>query len=218
LPVETRLQAIRVVVIEDDHRTRSLIAQTIDEQRDMVCAGAFEGVESALEVASDPAEAMSPDVVLLDISLNGMSGVEGIRPLHQVWPRAEIVMVTVCADEDRVFEALCRGAIGYILKVTSPGEIVNCVRDAQGGGAPMTSSIARLVARYFSETAAVLDGLTGREQDVLDRIVQGKTNRQIAGELYVSDNTIAFHIKQIYRKLQVHSRAEAVAKAVHRRV
>ena len=125
-------------------------------------------------------------------------------------------MLTVYADEGQVFQALCAGATGYLLKNTPPTEIVEAIQDIHDGGAPMTASIARKVVTLFREPDDN-DALTERENEVLDQIIEGKTNRQIAEELFISVNTVAYHVKQIYEKLHVHSRAEAVAKAMRRR-
>jgi DNA-binding NarL/FixJ family response regulator len=205
------LPYIAVVIIDDDDRLRNALELILDATPGIVAVGTFDRVEAALE-----AELTRADVVLLDIGLPGMSGTEGIAPLRAKWPRAEILMQTVYQDDDQIFEALCAGATGYLLKNTPPAEIVGAIQDIHEGGAPMTATIARKVVRLFRQPS-VGDDLTEREEEVLGKIIEGKTNRQIADELFVSVNTVAFHVKQIYEKLHVHSRAEAVAKAMRRR-
>lgn len=203
---------ILVAIVEDEARTRNALELIIDGTPGMTCARTFEDAESLLEEDIGP----DIDVVLLDIGLPGRSGLEAIEPIRARWPRADVLMLTVFDDEDQVFEALCRGASGYLLKNTPPTEILDSISEVQAGGAPMTASIARKVVRFFRKTSVKEEALTDREREVLDHLVEGKTNRQIAGALFISGNTVAYHLKQIYEKLHVHSRAEAVAKAIRR--
>ena len=203
---------ILVAIVEDEARTRNALELIIDGTPGMTCARTFEDVESLLAAEVGP----DIDVVLLDIGLPGQSGLEAIEPIRTRWPRADVLMLTVFDDEDQVFEALCRGASGYLLKNTPPTEILNSISEVQAGGAPMTASIARKVVRFFRKTSVKEEALTDREHEVLQHLVDGKTNRQIAGALFISENTVAYHLKQIYEKLHVHSRAEAVAKAMRR--
>lgn len=202
---------IAVVIVEDDDVVRDALEVIIEGTAGMACVGAYDQVEPFLE-----SDLSRVDVILLDIGLPGMSGLDAIRPIKAGWPTAEILMLTVYADEGQVFQALCAGATGYLLKNTPPTEIVEAIQDIHDGGAPMTASIARKVVTLFREPDDN-DALTERENEVLDQIIEGKTNRQIAEELFISVNTVAYHVKQIYEKLHVHSRAEAVAKAMRRR-
>lgn len=207
----TKKPYISVVIVDDDEVVRNALQLILDGTPGMACVDTFSEVESFLE-----SELRRVDVILLDIGLPGMSGIEAIKPIQSRWSRAEILMLTVYADEDQVFQALCAGATGYLLKNTPPSEIVEAIREIHAGGAPMTASIARKVVRLFRQPDYD-EALTTRENEVLDQIIEGKTNRQIAEELFISENTVAFHVKQIYEKLHVHSRAEAVAKAMKRR-
>lgn len=202
---------ISVVVVDDDDVVRNALEVILDGTPGMACTATYRAAEPLLD-----AEMKHADVVLLDIGLPGLSGIEAIPPLRSKWPQAEVLMLTVYADEDRVFQALCAGATGYLLKNTPPTEIVEAIREVDAGGAPMTASIARKVVHLFRQPEHD-EALTTRESEVLDLIIEGKTNRQIAEALFISDNTVAFHVKQIYEKLHVHSRAEAVAKALRRR-
>lgn len=202
---------ISVVVVDDDEVVRNAMQLILDGTPGIVCAATFGAAEPLLE-----SELKRVDVILLDIGLPGLSGIEAVKPIQSGWPRTEILMLTVYADEDRVFQALCAGATGYLLKNTPPTEIVEAIRDIHAGGAPMTASIARKVVTLFRQPDHD-EALTNRENEVLDQIIEGKTNRQIAEALFISENTVAFHVKQIYGKLHVHSRAEAVAKAMRRR-
>lgn len=201
---------IAVVLVEDDDRVRMALQYILDGSPGVVCTGTYGDAESLLDAKHPPRF----DVVLLDIGLPGMSGIEAIKPIRERWPRAEILMQTVYKEEEQVFEALCAGATGYLLKNTPPAQLINAIREVHAGGAPMTASIARKVVKIFRRSEYHEDVLTKRENEVLDKLIEGKTNRQIAAELFISENTVAFHLKQIYEKLHVHSRAEAVAKAM----
>jgi DNA-binding NarL/FixJ family response regulator len=204
---------VAVVLVEDDDRIRMALQYILDGSPGVVCTGAYADAESLLGAKNPPRF----DVVLLDIGLPGMSGIDAIKPIRERWPRAEILMQTVYQEENQVFEALCAGATGYLLKNTPPTQLVDAICEVHSGGAPMTASIARKVIRFFRRPDYHEEVLTERENEVLDKLIEGKTNRQIAAELFISDNTVAFHLKQIYEKLHVHSRAEAVAKAMKRR-
>ena len=208
----TSARDITVLVVEDDPRIRDALELIIDGTAGMMCARTFEDVESILNEKVGP----QVDVVLLDISLPGQSGVDAIGSIRQRIPGADILMLTVHDEEDLVFEALCEGASGYLLKNTPPAQILDAIRDVHAGGAPMTASIARKVVRFFREPSVKQEALSERENEVLAHLVDGKTNRQIAEALFISKNTVAYHLKQIYEKLHVHSRTEAVAKAMQK--
>lgn len=207
-----RPETIAVAIVEDQARVRSALELVIDGAHGMTCVGAFESAE--LLIGSNLARL---DVVLLDLELPGMYGTEAIGPIRARWSRANVVVLTVHQEEDTVFDALCAGAVGYMLKTTSPATVVEAVREVHEGGAPMTPSIARRVMGFMRRGRNAVEALTNRETEVLDRLVQGKSNKQIAAELFVSPNTVAYHIKQIYHKMHVHNRAEAVARAMRSR-
>jgi len=155
------------------------------------------------------------DVVLMDIQLPSMSGVECTAHLKEQSPGAQIIMVTVYEDPDRIFQALRAGACGYLLKRSTPDQIVAAIRDVHQGGAPMSSEIARKVIAQFREpveTAAEVDNLSGREREVLELVAQGMNNKEIAGRLGVSVDAVRWHLKHIYLKLHVHSRTQAALK------
>ena len=202
---------ITVVVVEDDTAVREALRLILDGTPGFVCVDTYGSAEALLE-----AEPGAVDVILLDIGLPGMSGIEAAPQLKARWPRTEILIQTVYGDEARVFDAMCAGAAGYLLKNTAPGDLVDAIREVHAGGAPMSASIARQVVQFFHMPEVEADALTPREQEVLDELTEGKTNRQIAEALCISPNTVAYHIKQIYEKLHVHSRAEAVAKVLQR--
>ena len=203
---------IAVVIVEDRDTIRKALELIVDGTPGMICAATFSDAESLLSTE----EYACIDVVLLDIGLPGKSGVEAIRPIRAHWPTAKICMLTVHDDEDLIFDALCCGATGYLLKNTPPAQILDDIREIQAGGAPMSASVARKVVHFFRKPLVDVEALTARENEVLQLIVDGKTNRQIAQSLFISENTVAFHIKQIYEKLHVHTRAQVVARAMKR--
>ena len=215
LPAVSLDQTIVVVIVDDDPVQRDALEIIIDGTPGMVCARTYPDAETFLK----DDELRGLDVVLLDIGLPGMPGYEAIVPIRARWPKADVLMLTVYADDDKVFQALQRGATGYLLKNTPPAQLLDAIREIHAGGAPMTPSIARKVVHLFRRPAASADpeeALTEREQEVLGKLVEGKTNKQIGEELFISANTVAYHVKGIYEKLHVHSRAEAVAKAMRR--
>ncbi len=201
---------ISVIVVEDDDRVRSGLELIIDGTPQMCCTGAFADVES---MAAADALATA-DVVLMDISLPGMSGIDAIPQVRRRNRNANVLMLTVHDESDVIFEALCKGASGYLLKNLAPGEIIDAIVEVKQGGAPMTASVARKVVQFFRQPEVSHDDLTEREKEVLTHLVAGKTNKQIADALFISENTVAYHIKQIYERLHVHSRSEAVSKAI----
>src|SRR5262249_42765549 len=173
--------------------------------------------EEAIEKISDGL----PHVVLTDIGLPGMSGIEAVRLLKEQFPALTLLMLTVYDDDDRVFEALCAGACGYLLKKTPPARLLESLREAVHGGAPMSPEIARRVVELFREIRPPeqsQEQLTAHELRLLKLLVQGYSYKAAAAALGVSINTVCFHIKKIYEKLQLHSKSEAVAKALRSRL
>jgi len=174
-----------------------------------------------MEEALDKIKSAVPNVLLADIGLPGMNGIEGVRRLKQSFPSLTVLMLTVYDDDDRVFSALCAGACGYLLKKTPPARLLDSIKEAVSGGAPMTPEIARRVVRLFRQVrppGKADYNLTPHELRLLKLLVEGHNYKTAAAELRVSVNTICFHIKSIYEKLQVHSKSEAVAKALRNRL
>src|ERR1017187_1243090 len=208
---------IRVAIIEDRVRTREALQSLIDGTDGYRCTGSFGSVEEALDrIDSDP-----PSVVLLDIGLPGMSGIEGIPHLKQRYPGVLLVMLTVYDDDQRIFEAVCAGACGYLLKSTPPARLLEGLREVVGGGAPMSPEVARRVIGLFREIrppAHADYGLTPHETPLLTFLGGGHNFQTAAVEVGVSPSTIAWYMRRIYEKLQVHSKSEAVAKALRDRV
>jgi len=208
---------LRIAVIEDLRSLREGYRVLIDGTHGFVCSGAFRSMEEALDQIGPSV----PDVVLVDIGLPGMSGIEGIRILKERYPDLILITLTVYDDEERVFDALCAGASGYLLKKTPPARLLECVREAVTGGAPMSPEIARRVVDLFREIRPPQRAdyqLTPHETKLLKLLVEGHNYKTAAAELGVTFNTVCFHIKQIYSKLQVHSKSEAVSKALRHRL
>jgi DNA-binding NarL/FixJ family response regulator len=205
---------IRAAIIEDQRRTREGLRALIDGSEGYECVGAWASVEESLEFD----RLADVDVMLLDLGLPGMSGIEGIGALRKVCPDTAIVVLTVYEDNDRVFRALCAGAVGYLLKNTPAAKLIEGLREAVDGGSPMSPEIARRVVeifRKFQPPEKVEYDLTPHELRLLKLLVQGHSYRSAATQLGASINTIAFHIKNIYGKLQVHSKSQAVARALN---
>src|SRR5262245_10582311 len=208
---------IRTAIVEDQRDIREGLTMLIDGTPGYKCTGSYRSMEEALDrIAAD-----TPDVVLCDIGLPGMSGIEGIRILKERHPRLSLLMLTVYDDDDRIFDALCAGACGYLLKRTGPARLLESLREAVSGGAPMSPEVASRVIGLFREIRpperADYD-LTPHETRLLKLLVEGHNYTTAAEELKVSYNTVKFHMRHIYEKLQVHSKSEAVAKAMRERL
>lgn len=208
---------VSVGIVEDDLLFRTTVAKLLEAEADTTCSLSVESCEEAIAAME---QSTTPQVMLMDISLPGMSGIEGIRRVKALSPTTEIVMLTVHEDNDLIFEAICAGATGYLLKPSSRERIVGAVLAARSGGAPINPHIAGKVLEMFSQLAVPRGdyGLTNREQEVLQHLVGQETKKEIAEALYLSHHTIDMHIRNIYAKLQVHSRSGAVAKAVQERL
>jgi DNA-binding NarL/FixJ family response regulator len=208
---------IRVGIVEDVRTLREGYRILIDDTEGYSCTGSFRSVEEALARIGYAV----PDVVLMDIGLPGMSGIEGVSALADRYPGLLLLMLTVHDDDQRVFEALCAGACGYLLKNTPPARLMEYIREAVNGGAPISPEIARRVIALFRQIRPPKHAdyhLTPHETRLLKLLVQGHSYKTAAAELQASVNTICFHIKHIYAKLQVHSKSEAVAKALRSRL
>jgi len=205
-------QSITLWVIEDNDSYRNTIASLVDSTEGMRCTHAFESCEKALKALEDD---FAPEVMLMDIGLPGISGLEGLLRIKVISPSTELIMLTVFDDEKQIFEALCSGASGYLLKSAQPHEITAAVRQVLRGGVPMDGQIARKVLDMFSRLSVPMGeyGLTGREKEILRLMVDGLTAKGIAERLFLSFRTVDTHVKNIYAKLHVHSRSGAVAKA-----
>jgi DNA-binding NarL/FixJ family response regulator len=202
---------LRVAIVEDDEQVRENLAVLINETKGFECVGTFGSGEAALEnMPRRP-----PDVVLMDVNLPGMSGVECVRQLKARIPAIQVVMLTVYDDSDRIFQALQMGASGYLLKRSTADEILRAIEDVHRGGAPMSGYIARKVVQSFQRQGPsdkIAENLTKREADVLNYAARGYTNKEIADALGLSSETVRGYLKTIYGKLHVRSRTEAAMK------
>ena len=206
-----------VWLIEDNVHLRETLVELMAEARDLTCSLDASGCRPALDAIE---LGRIPDVVLMDLGLPGMSGVEGTRRITELSPSSQVVVLTAHDDDDRVLEALCAGAVGYLLKPASSQKVVRAVQTAAGGGSPMSAAIARKVLEMFTGIARPRQryGLTDREREILELLIEEQTQREIAETLYLSPHTIDTHLRNIYRKLHVHSRTGAVAKALRERL
>jgi DNA-binding NarL/FixJ family response regulator len=209
--------AIKVAIVEDQREIRECLALLVGGTDGYTCTGSYRSMEEALEQI--PRQV--PDVLLSDIGLPGMSGIDGVRRLKALFPELLVLMLTVYDDDDRIFDAMCAGACGYLLKKTPPARLLASLDEVVAGGAPMSPEVARRVIALFREIRPPDRAdyhLTPHETRLLKLFVEGHNYKTAAAELRVSVNTINFHVRSIYDKLQVHSRSEAVVKALLNRL
>lgn len=209
--------SIRVVIIEDDRATREGLAVLIDGTSGYRSVGKYRSVEEALS----PSGREAPDVLLLDIYLPGMPGSEGIGLLKDKYHSAQVLMLTINGDEDNVFESICNGACGYLLKNTPPAKLLDAIKETHQGGAPMSPEIARKVVTLFQKTGPpekLDERLTPQEMRLLRLLAEGHTYQGAADLLKISVHTARNYIRSIYDKLHVHSKSEAVCKALRSRI
>jgi DNA-binding NarL/FixJ family response regulator len=214
----TIAETIRIAIVEDDPATQQGLKLLIDGTPGFRCTGVFGSAEHALRGGLG---APPPDVLLLDISLPGMPGSEAVRLFHERHPSVAILMLTLHDDEERIFESLCNGASGYLLKKTPPDRLLQAIREARDNGAPLSPEIAHKVVRLFREfrpPAKVGGDLTRLEVRLLSLLAEGYSYQAAADDMRVSINTIRNYIRSIYDKLHVHSKSEAVSKAIKARL
>ena len=215
--VERVAPPIKVAIVEDERDIRECLSFLINGTQGFECTGSFRTMEEAL----DRIPLDLPNAVLSDIGLPGMDGIEGIRLLKEKCPDLLILMLTVYDDDERIFDAMCAGASGYLLKKTPPAKLLESLKEAVAGGAPMSPEVARRVISLFREIRPPDRAdyqLTPHETRLLKLFVEGHIYKTAAVELGVSVNTVNFHVRNIYEKLQVHTRSEAVAKALVNRL
>ena len=208
---------IDVAIVEDKREIREGLGSLIAGSAGFSCARRFDSMEAALAALAPPL----PGVMLVDLALPGMSGIDGIRILKERYPRIVCVVLSVYDDDERIFQALCAGASGYLLKKTSTARLLESLEEAADGGSPMSPQVAGRVIRLFRDLHAPKTtghDLTPHEVRLLGLLVEGHNYKTAAAELKVSVNTIAFHMRSIYQKLHVHSKSEAVSKALRDRI
>ena len=210
-------QLIKVAIVEDQREIREGLGFLINSTDGYQCTGTYGSVEEALKYLDKEL----PDLVLMDIGLPGMNGIEGISLFKQRWANLLIITLTVYDDDERIFDALCAGASGYLLKKTPPAKLIENLKEAVGGGSPISPEVATRVINMFKEIRPPERAdyhLTPHEIRLLKLLVEGHIYKTAAVELNSTVNTIAFHMRNIYRKLQVHSKSEAVVKAMRNRL
>ena len=210
-------EAIHVAIIEDDRSTREGLGLIIDATPGYRCVGKFSSVEEGMRLIGNKI----PQVLLLDIHLPGMLGSEGVKRLLNEYPSMKILMLTIYAEQEKVFESICNGARGYLLKKTPPAKLLEAISEANEGGAPMSPEIARKVVALFQKTgppAKLDEHLSPQEIKLLSLLSQGHSYQASATRLNISVNTVRNYIRSIYHKLHVHSKSEAVSKALRSRL
>jgi DNA-binding NarL/FixJ family response regulator len=207
--------ALSIAIVEDDTLTRENLSRLVGEAADFRCVAVYASAEEALQqIPRQP-----PDVVLMDLNLPGLSGIECVRRLRKLLPQQQILVLTVYEDSDKVFAALEAGAGGYLLKRTPPDKLLEAIRDIHQGGAPMSSFIARKVVQSFHEAGSRIpdvDSLSPREEEILHLVARGYHNKEIAAQLNISPETVRVHLRNIYEKLHVNSRSQAVVKLLQK--
>jgi len=203
---------VRIVIVEDDDVIRGSFVSLLNDNERFICIADYDNCEEAIKrLAMD-----EPDIILMDIGLPGISGIEGIKRIKNIRPNIDILTVTVHDEGEIVFNALCAGATGYLTKNISPQRLIEAIDEVRNGGAPMSTNIARLVIGSFQRSTD--SPLTSRETQVLQHLSRGKSYTMIADELYINKETVRTHIKNIYQKLNVHSKSAAIEKATKDRL
>lgn len=202
---------ITVAIVEDNEKIRDGLEVLINASPEFSCVGAYETAEEAVKYLPG----RKPDVVLMDIGLPGMSGIECVEELKKKIPDTQVMMLSVYDDDDRVFNSLLAGATGYVLKSTMPAQLFEAIQDIHNGGSPMSNAIARKVVRAFKQmgtSARDLENLSDRESEILSFVAKGYRDREVAEKFFISPETVRKHLRNIYQKLHVRSRTEAVLK------
>lgn len=209
---------IKVAIFEDSKPLRESLEQLVNSREDMICTGAFADANKIIRNM----QSANPDVVLMDINMPGISGIEAVQIIKEKFPTVQILMQTVFEENDKIFAALCAGASGYMLKKTTPQKMIEAIHETYNGGAPMTASVAVIVLQMFRHQSTATKNefidLSEREKEILGWLVKGKSYNAIAGTCFVSIDTVKTHVRHIYEKLHVHSKSEAVAKAIHQKL
>jgi len=208
---------VRIAIFDDNKHFRESISVLFETNPAFELAGTYPDVLNVLENVTDA----SPDVVLMDIDMPGINGITAVKSIRNKYPNLPVIMLTTFDEDDKVYQSICAGAMGYLLKNTAPARLIEAVNEVSQGGAPMTPSIARKVMMHFQQSttpAANEYNLSEREKEVLAQLVKGLSLKMIADELFVSRETIKTHIKNIYAKLHVSCAAEAVAKTLKQKL
>lgn len=212
------MNQIKVAIFEDNKHLRESLYYLINGTEGFSCTGAYaDGNDLLFQLSRN-----RPDVVLMDIEMPGINGIEAVKLVRRNFPGIQVLMQTIFHDDDNIFKAVCAGASGYILKTTSPAGYIEAVRDVYNGGSPMSGSVARRVLELFQKNIIPASGndyqLTPKEKEVLQHLVKGKSFKMIAGEIGATYETVRTHMKNIYAKLHVNSNTEAVSKALQEKI
>lgn len=207
-------QVIKVGIIEDNEYMREGWETFIEHEEDLSVIGSFGSCEEAFE--SDAINRV--DLMIMDIGLPGMTGIEGVEYMREHHPDVNIIMATIHDDDDHIFDALKAGAVGYLMKKVTPDEMVEAIRNAYEGGSPITPNIARKIISTFQQAADMEEELTERETQILKQLSTGRSYAAIGKEIYLSVDGVRHHIRNIYQKLEVHSRSEAIAKGINKKI
>jgi DNA-binding NarL/FixJ family response regulator len=205
-----RMETTKILIFEDNPNLRETIRVLLSIEPDFLVCGDYEQCIDAEKLT----QKLQPDVVLMDIDMPGMTGIEGILLVKKAKANTEIIMHTVFEDDDRLFAAFCNGASGYLLKKYAPSQLVNAIREVKNGGAPMSAGIAKRVLMSFKKVKNEEYDLSNRELEILTWLTKGHSYKMIAAECFISAETVKSHLKHIYNKLQVNCATEAVAKAL----
>jgi len=208
---------IKIVVYDDNASRRESLDMLLQSYNDFIVQGAFNDCSNVEQEINS----LQPDIVLMDIEMPNVDGISGVKIINRLFPNVKVIMQTVFEDDEKIFDALRFGASGYILKKTDPSKIIEAIREVMNGGSPMTPSIATRVLKFFRDKGAVDTqnfGLTTREMDILQHLVDGKSYKMISSDLNISYHTVNSHVKKIYDKLQVNSVSEAVSKALQQKI
>jgi DNA-binding NarL/FixJ family response regulator len=205
------------VIYDDNASRRESLDLLLQSYNDFIVQGAFNDCSNVEQEINS----LQPDIVLMDIEMPNVDGISGVKIINRLFPNVKVIMQTVFEDDEKIFDALRFGASGYILKKTDPSKIIEAIREVMNGGSPMTPSIATRVLKFFRDKGAVDTqnfGLTTREMDILQHLVDGKSYKMISSDLNISYHTVNSHVKKIYDKLQVNSVSEAVSKALQQKI
>lgn len=203
---------IRVAILDDDQEFREVLSMILNKSEGFKCVATYQSCKEAMNRIEDDL----PDILLLDIEMPGKSGIESLKEIKTAFPAVEVMMLTVYSDNEKIFQSLRGGAVGYLLKKSPADKLLQAIREAYEGGAPFSGEVARKVLQYFQTPAGQVNPslLSDREKEVLESLIEGHSTKAIADKLFVSFHTVRFHLHNIYTKLHVNSRSEAVAKAI----
>jgi DNA-binding NarL/FixJ family response regulator len=209
---------VDVIIIEDNDLLRDSLMEAINKSSSIKCKHTFNSGEAALDFIGS--EELVPEIILLDIGLPGINGIDLIPEIRKLTPSSKIIILTVHDDNENVFNAICAGASGYLLKDLSADKIVASISEVMNGGAPMNSHIAKKVLNMFRDQNLKTDGysLSDREKEILSLLVDGLSKKQIAEKIFLSHHTVDSHLRNIYAKLEVHSRSSAISKAIREKL